>query len=154
MKTKYRNTKSTTGGKNAMDNINRNSIGRMVVATVLILAANGPAMAQEPISDNQAVRAIVGEASNQGYNGMLALACGIRNRGTLSGVYGLHAKHVDKEPKWVWDMARRAWIESEHNRIHYGDHWENICAFGRPVWAEKMEKIYEYKDHVFYKSIN
>ena len=68
------------------------------------------------------VECIMGEASNQGYNGMLAVAVGIRNRETTKGVYGCNAKHIHKEPKWVWNMAKRAWLESEYNRIHEGTH--------------------------------
>lgn len=104
----------------------------------------------DEIDDNKAIRAIIGEASNQGYQGMLAVAVGIRNRGSLQGVYGLQAKHVDKEPQWVFESARRAWKESAHNHLHRGTHWENIKAFGKPKWAEKMKLVYQYKDHNFY----
>ena len=103
------------------------------------------------IDEKQAIRAIVGEASNQGYEGMLAVACGIRNRGTLKGVYGLKAKHTDKEPKWVFKKAKKAWRESETNRIHTGTHWENIKAFGTPYWVKDMIEVYRVKDHIFYK---
>ena len=103
------------------------------------------------IDEKQAIRAIIGEASNQGYEGMLAVACGIRNRGTLKGVYGLKAKHTDKEPKWVFKKAKKAWRESETNRIHTGTHWENIKAFGTPYWVKDMIEVYRVKDHIFYK---
>jgi len=102
-------------------------------------------------TDNDAIRAIIGESSNQGYKGMLAVAVGIRNRGTLDGVYGLTAKHIDNEPKYVWELAKKAWIESKTNRIHNGTHWENIKAFGKPYWVKKMKLVYQYKDHNFYK---
>ena len=102
-------------------------------------------------NDNLCIRAIIGEASNQGYQGMLAVAVGIRNRGTLQGVYGVRAKHIDKQPKWVWEQAKKAWEESKHNRIHSGTHWENIKAFGTPYWVKDMVKVYEHKDHIFYK---
>ena len=82
---------------------------------------------------------------------MLAVAVGIRNRGTLQGVYGLKAKHICKEPKYVWDMARKAWNESKVNRIHSATHWENIKAFGKPYWVKNMTLVYRYKDHNFYK---
>jgi spore germination cell wall hydrolase CwlJ-like protein len=123
----------------------------IVVIIALILAI--PIYTEE-IPEKDAVRAIVGEASNQGYKGMLAIAVGIRNRGTLQGVYGLNAKHVDKQPKWVWDQARKAWKESKTNRIHTGTHWENIKAFGKPYWADSLIKVYKYKDHIFYKEVN
>jgi len=122
----------------------------MTLIVSLILWLCGFLFADE-IDDNLAIRAIIGEASNQGYEGMLAVACGIRNRGHLRGVYGANAGHVDNEPEWVWNLARKAWTESEHNRIHQGTHWENIKSFGEPYWVASMDKVYEYKDHVFYK---
>jgi hypothetical protein len=105
------------------------------------------------VSEGQAIRAIIGEASNQGYQGMLAVAVGIRNRNTLKGVYGVKAKHVDKQPQWVWDIAERAWRESEHNRIHSGTHWENVKAFGTPYWVSEMTLVYQHKDHNFYREL-
>ena len=94
----------------------------VVVGLFLILANVGA----EQISEELAVRAIIGEASGEGYLGMLYVAIGIRNRGTLEGVYGLNAKHVDKEPQWVWKLARKAWLESKGNRLHSGTHWESV----------------------------
>jgi spore germination cell wall hydrolase CwlJ-like protein len=99
------------------------------------------------------VRAIVGEASNQDYRGMLAVACAIRNRGTLKGVYGVKANHVNREPKWVWDMARKAWKESALTDITNGaTHWENL-AFGMPYWTKDMIVTCKIKDHTFYKNL-
>ena len=124
----------------------------LILATILIIIGivTGRIRAEE-INDNSAVRAIIGEASNQGYNGMLAIAAGIRNRGTLQGVYGLKAKHIDKEPRWIWDMARKAWQESKHNRIHSGTHWEST-DFKIPKWTYNMKEVYRYKKHIFYKA--
>jgi hypothetical protein len=125
-----------------------------VLCGVVLLAMVQSAEAQvvQPaIPADQAVRAIIGEAADQGYEGMLAVACAIRNRGTLKGVYGLGAKHIDKEPEWVWDLARKAWKNSAECDVTKGaDHWENIKAFGKPYWADKCEKTYTHKDHVFY----
>ena len=118
---------------------------------LIIILFSGLAYAE--IDDSQAVRAMVGEASNQGYEGMLAVACAIRNRGTLDGVYGLHAKHVNKEPDWVWSQARRAWKESKYNDITQGsNYWENVKAFGEPKWAKAMVPTVKIKDHQFYRS--
>jgi len=123
----------------------------MKTAIGLVLISLSAITAQAEIEQEQAVRAVIGEASNQGYHGMLAVACGIRNRGNLMGVYGVRARHVDHEPMWVWDMARQAWEDSEDNRIHDGDHWENVGTFGIPSWAYGMVEVYRHKDHVFYK---
>ena len=54
------------------------------------------------ISEGQAVRAILGEARGEGYEGMYAVACALRNRGHLKGVYGALAweriqRHITPE---------------------------------------------------------
>ena len=106
----------------------------------------------DEIEQSKAIRAIIGEASNQGYTGMLAVACAIRNRGTLQGVYGLNAKHVNTEPQWVFNLAKKAWLASKSKDITNGaTHWENIKAFGTPYWVASMVKVYAYKDQVFYR---
>lgn len=104
------------------------------------------------VNKQDAIRAIMGEASNQGRRGMLYVACAIRNRGHLGGVYGLKAKHIDNEPRWVWQMAAEEWERSKNKDITNGaTHWENINAYGTPYWVKSMNKVAEYKDHVFYK---
>ncbi len=104
------------------------------------------------IDSSKAVRAIIGEASNQGYKGMLAIACGIRNRGHLKGVYGLNAKHIDKEPRWIFELAERAWKESKYKDITFGaTHWESDL-FKEPYWAKYMVKTVKIGNHQFYKN--
>jgi len=118
----------------------------------LILTLSFSSLCVAEIDDDLAIRAIIGEASNQGSQGMLAVACGIRNRGTLKGVYGLNAKHVDNEPQWVWDLARKAWEKSAHKDIvREATHWENNQAFGKPYWAKDMIEVITIGDHIFYK---
>lgn len=124
----------------------------VLIIAALILSATDTTKAEAAIKDKDAVRAIIGEASGEGYRGMLAVACGIRNRGTLKGVYGLHARHVDKEPGWVWDLARKAWKESEHNDIVGGaGHWEMSSRI--PWWAKGMIVTAKIGHHTFYKEI-
>ena len=105
------------------------------------------------LSPKTAVRAIIGEASGEGYQGMLAVACGIRNRGTLKGVYGLKAKHVDNEPQWVWKLAKKAYRASLTGKdiTNGGTHWENTKAFGEPYWAKHMVVTARIGSHTFYK---
>ena len=106
-------------------------------------------------TDDNCIKAAMGEARGEGYQGLLAVCCGIRNRGTLDGVYGFNAEFT--EPEWVWDMARKAWTESESNRIHTGDHWgSTICD---KDWIAKMRRegyieVYKHKNHVFYRKDN
>ena len=104
------------------------------------------------LDEGLAVRAIIGEASGEGLKGMTAVAEAIRNRGYLRGVYGANAKHVDKEPRWVWELAREAWLNSRvTNLVKGADHWENTKVFGEPYWAKSMIKTAEIGSHSFYK---
>jgi hypothetical protein len=109
------------------------------------------------IEQDKAVRAIIGEAANQKDRGMLAVACALRNRGTLRGVYGLNARHVDQQPPHVWASARKAWQQSAHlvatpqDPTQGATHWENIRAFGTPSWARRMKHTTTIGDHAFYK---
>lgn len=122
------------------------------LALVVLLSGIAPLQAAN-FTDEQAVRAIIGEGANQGADGMLALGGAIRNRGHLRGVYGLKAGHVDKQPIWVWQRARTAWAMSATNDITRGaDHWENVKAFGTPSWAASMTKTVLVRDHQFYRA--
>lgn len=107
-----------------------------------------------PISDRDAVRAIVGEAANQGERGMVAVGNVIRNRGHLRGMYGLKNPMADRQPRSVWRTARRAWHKSATMDVVRGaTHFENTKAFGRPRWATDMKVTIVIKDHTFYKPI-
>lgn len=110
------------------------------------------AEASTKLNTKDVIRAIIGEAADQGKRGMLAVACAIRNRGTLKGVYGLHAPHVDSEPDWVWRLAEKAWADSADVDIVFGaDHWENTDDFVRPYWAKNMKETVKIGKHQFYK---
>lgn len=66
----------------------------------------------QQITRDNAIDAIVGEASNQNYETMVCVAQGIRHRGTLKRVYGFHARHNYKESSQVWELAGIAWDDS------------------------------------------
>lgn len=104
------------------------------------------------INSSAAVRAIIGEAANQGPRGMLAVAGAIRNRGTLRGVYGLHNPIVQSPSPLALAQARHAWSQSATNDITLGaTHWENTKAFGKPYWAANMIVTTNIGSHTFYR---
>lgn len=84
------------------------------------------------IDNKKAVAAIVGEAAGESYKCKLAIACVIRNRGSLQGVYGVNAKHNATEPPKIWAEAFKAWNQSKTNDITGG------CMF----WGGKMDIPY------------
>ena len=122
-----------------------------IIVVILSLCAL-KACASPPLNETNAIQTIVGEASNQGYQGMLGVANVIRHRNSLKGFYGFEAMKNRHEPDYVWVMARRAWIESETHDVTLGaTHFENIHSFGEPRWAKGMIKTVTIKDHQFYK---
>lgn len=103
-------------------------------------------------TDAQAIRTIVGEASNQGYVGMIAVGEVIRRQGSLRGFYGFKSAHCNHESKRTWQLAQAAWEYSKRSNITHGaNHFENIHAFGEPYWVQNSIQTFAYRDHVFYK---
>ena len=124
------------------------AVGLMALAFLLVLFAFTVRGAE--ITEEVAIRCIIGEASNQGYEGMVAVGEALRNRGTTRGVYGCDVTRY--EPAWVWDMARRAWDASQYSNLVDGaDHWHNVRREGETYWTVKMEKTICIKDHCFYR---
>lgn len=72
------------------------------------------------IDTEQAVRAIVGEGASQSFKAQTAIACVIRNRGSLQGVYGANNKSVAKASMKTLAIARQAWQQSATNDVTHG----------------------------------
>lgn len=105
------------------------------------------------VTDAQAVRAIVGEAANQGFDGMTAVGEVIRKRGSVRGLYGYKAMEKRKEPARVWEMAEKAWQRSASTSITHGATlFENIEAFGFPKSWDRSKVRFAAKvgDHSFF----
>lgn len=142
-------------GVPAVSSLKRKSVHSLLVVGVLWLTTAGAAIswaAPAEFIDANCIRAIVGEAGNQGRAGMLMVAGAIRNRGTLRGVYGVNNPIVDKQPEWCWRNARAAWASSLTNDISRGaTHWENVRDFGAPAWSRSMAVTTNLGRHVFFK---
>jgi len=87
---------------------------------LLLLVMAAQTCAAAAFTEANIVRAIVGEGAACDYEVKRGLASAIYNRGTLDGVYGVHASHNKSEPKWVWQDARRAAKEGRTNDFVYG----------------------------------
>lgn len=113
-----------------------------------------PRKKESSFSDEGAILSIIGEAEDQGPEGMRAVASGIRNRGTLKGVYGRNSKRVKggQYSKEVYQQAKQAWLDSaKKDYVNGADHWENTKQFGKPKWANEMEEVTRVGDHSFYR---
>jgi len=89
----------------------------MKLAT-LILLLSLPAYAQ--ISERRAVNAIIGECGGCSRLSQLWVACAIRNRGSLRGVYGEHNPVVKRATASQRANALAVWRQSATNDVTHG----------------------------------
>lgn len=124
----------------------------LITIVFLCKGCDSPAWAGE-IPQDKAVRILVGEASNQGYLGMVCIGEVLRRVGHTKGFYGLNAKHSAHEPAWVWIQARKAWLASATtNYTHGADHFENL-KLDTPYWVKNCVLTFRYKDHAFFREV-
>ena len=121
------------------------------IILIALLAACAHAQASSGIQPHLAKRAIVGEGAGESWPAKLAIASALRNRGTLKGVYGLRAHHIEHEPKWVWRHADAAWAESAKHDFAYGcnmfggvidDHYFQHVLHLKPVFTIGNTRFY------------
>jgi hypothetical protein len=129
----------------------------------MLMAAGIPGISTDPgIVKIRVVNAILGEAEGESYDGKLAIACAIRNRGTLKGVYGENAPRV-KQRKYSSKAlvdAIRAYEESQHEEscafIRGATGWGNkndIRMFRRTKWWKNCKIVKQIGGHWFYSEI-
>ncbi len=105
-------------------------------------------------------KVIMAEAVSEGYEGMYAVACVIRNRGgDLHGFCGAKRKDLsvfcNRQGRRAISQARK--IEERVFEFYGPDttkgatHFENIEAFGVPYWAKSMTITTKIGRHTFYK---
>ena len=99
----------------------------LLAAALLLVHLPARGETRHIIKDADAIRAIVGEAGGEGHPGMLAVACAIRHRGTLRGVYGLTNSSIYHQSAKIWRQARAAWAEStSKDTVRGATHWGTI----------------------------
>lgn len=81
-------------------------------------------------TEENIIRAILGESRSEGDDAMYAHACAIRNRKTLKGVYGATAR-MEEIPPALWQRASRAWHTSEY---------EGDVTLGSTHWLSTYDK--------------
>jgi hypothetical protein len=106
----------------------------LAIGAALCLAAG-----QHPASSIQhqaAIAALIGEAGNQDYATMLAVAGAIRNRNSLQGVYGLNNPCVRNASAALRQRAMKAWLESATHNTARGCRY-----FGCPADAKYFDNL-------------
>jgi spore germination cell wall hydrolase CwlJ-like protein len=122
-------------------------------------------------NDTMVYNTIIAEAASEGYQGMYAVACVIRNISRERNIspeqavnrYFSGAKRKDldrfvaRQPQYVRDNAReivtRVFLESAPDTTFGALHFENIEAFGVPYWAKNCIITTKIGNHTFYREI-
>ena len=128
----------------------------MLKAVVILLLLAGPVFAFD-VPKEVAVKVLISEGANQGFDGMQAIGEVLRRVGP-SKFCGLKKRGLDafisaQGPK-IRVQAENAWKASESSNLTHGStHYENVRAFGLPKWANGMKRVATIKDHVFFKEV-
>lgn len=104
------------------------------------------------------VRAIIGEAENQGYHGMLAVACAIKNRPErLEGVFGRFSFRPDlaapEIQRHAWQVYQEAKNPVNCRFIQGADMWHSGTPAPRSWRKIPMIYIGKIGDHYFYRRL-
>ena len=107
-------------------------------------------------------KGLIAEATSDGYDGMYAVACCVRNRlskGMNTGLCGLKRRNLDefvqKEGKQRETMAKRIVQEvferGGRDTTFGATHFECVERYGKPYWAKTMSVCCKIGEHTFYK---
>ena len=120
--------------------------------TFIFLLLFCPSVYAESIPDSVAVQCLIGEAGNQGFQGMQAVGEVLRLRGSTRGLYGCKNPVFSHSSPKLREQALKAWKASKtSNLTKNATHFENVEAFGMPKWAKSMTRIIKIKNHTFFK---
>lgn len=117
---------------------------RILLITAFIAVIWPATGVQAGITEDQAVKCILGEARGEGYASLLAHSEAIRARGHLGGVYGCRAKISASEwaymrNKGIYEDAVRAWRASLNtNTVSKAQYWGSLIYDKK--WIKTMDK--------------
>jgi len=103
---------------------------------------------------------IMAEAVSDGYQGMYAVACVIRNRGgDLHGFCGSKRKDLSlfcsrqggKFIRQARDIERIVFEKNGPDITHGATHFEAVERYGMPKWAKGMKVTARIGEHTFFK---
>ncbi len=130
----------------------------VIMTAVLLLGMSGCAWSKTHIDDKSAILAIIGEGEGENFNGKVALAATIYNRGNLRGVFGLNSARVRNHlySDMTYDDAKRAWafikLNGPGDWVATG--WGNaqdIKSFKRTKWFKRCILVAHIGNHFFYR---
>lgn len=127
-----------------------NPVVLMIKLTILFLLL--AMTCRGAITDRQAVESIIGESASEPFLTKLAIAGALRNRGMIAGVRGYHNQGmIQRQPKFVWNDANRAWRQSATNDLSKGGTFFESDNFTKPKWAYGMVQTAKVGKFTFFR---
>lgn len=133
-------------------------LGLLIFAAVLLAGCTDPVYAQTIRPPYWQV--IMAEAVSDGYEGMYAVACVIRNRGgDLHAFCGARRKNLSvfcaREGREAMRQAREieniVFKNNGTDITHGATHFEAVERYGMPKWARGMKVTARIGEHTFFK---
>lgn len=129
----------------------------ILLCALMLIGSCRPVHAQEPMTEENILRAAIGEAAGEGIIGMEAVCRAILNRGHLKGVYGLNGNYVRYATKQDWKNARQALKRAKTRDItDHATGWGNegdLMQFRRKGWFKRCVITKKIGNHYFYKEL-
>ena len=141
-------------GRRAADSATRPLLG-LAVSLLLVLCPSVGATPDWSLIE----QTIIGEAASEGYSGMYAVACVMRNRRWILNGFSASrridlSRFVASQPPAVRacaERALRAVRAGGRDATHGATHYENVRAFGTPRWAVGLQALAQIGRHTFYR---
>lgn len=137
-------------------------IGILVLLLLMSCAVSWAEAREAEMYVNKYYKLIIAEAADQGYEGMYAVACVVRNRLSMGMDDGLCSKNRPDLDKFVKDQGVSITLQAKHicdrvfNRCGYDStkgatHFENVEKYGMPSWRKDVRMTVKIGDHTFFK---
>ena len=135
---------------------------RAILVGVALIVSSGTLEASGGHSERNWVlieKVLIAEAASEGYDGLYAVACVMRNRGwKLDGFSGTERHDLDvfvaNQPERTRQWAhhiRRVLQTGGLDRTGGATHYENVEDFGTPWWAKGQTPTVKIGRHTFWR---
>ena len=134
---------------------------KLICSLILLMLLVSVASAAPAYPDNL-WQGLIGEATSEGYEGLYAVACVVRNRlekGMDTGLVALKrpdlvtfcAKEGHSREVMAKRVVREVFELGGPDTVKGALYFENVGAFGTPKWAKGKKAVARIGKHTFYK---
>jgi len=134
----------------------------LILGTILFSCRRGDEVYAESIYPTNLWKGLIAEATSDGYEGMYAVACCVRNRlekGMNTGLCGLNRKNLNQfikregvsREQEAKEIVEKVFKQNSKDVTKGAINFECIERYGTPSWVKGMFKTVKIGEHTFYK---